>query len=301
MNITKENKNALTKMESVLSKNEVNIFGTAKDFSSSDFWYYTSVSTMNEILKKEQIWVNSFGRMNDLNEAQLHSDVKSDVFALCFCNTRSEKIPMWYLYSGICGKGIRMGLTPANMLSFIRSIDKIYPIDESNNVSDEPIFIRQDFSIDCGWIFYRKDDGSIKFKGDWYNVEDIKAFEKDNYFVKDYPWEYEKEFRIIFKNNTGNDIGRIAIDVPPKIIKGLKLSYAPEVNLKEDIISLEGFQKYQMNNIKRSALAIKMNLISKNRKDIIENLKSYNDENTAKELCEAICSTNLCKRNKKEN
>lgn len=286
---------------SILSKNKVDILGPAKGFSSSDFWYYTSVSTMDKILKSEQIWLNSLEKMNDLNEAQLHKEVKSDVFALCFCNTRSEKIPMWYLYSGICGKGVRMGLTPANMLSFIRSIDRIYPIDEEDNVSDKPIFIGKDFSINYGWIFYRKDDGSIKFKGNWYNDEDIKAFEKDNYFIKDYPWEYEKEFRIIFKNNTGKHIDRIAINITPIVIKKLKLSFAPEVELTEDVVSLEGFQKYQILNIPRSSLSIKMNLISRNINDIIENLKSYNDENTIKKFCEAICSSNFCKCNEKEN
>lgn len=237
--------------------------------------------------------------MNDLNEAQLHSDVKSEVYALCFCNTRSEKIPMWYLYGGICGNGMRIGLTPSTMLSFIRSIDKVYPIDSNNVVSNEPFLIGQDFSIDYGWIYYRKNDGSIKFKGKWYSVKDNKDFSTGNYFVKDYPWEYEKEFRIVFKNNSGNYIDRIAVDIPEKIMNKFKLSCAPEVE-KEDVILLDGVKQYLSRKIEHSSLSIKMDLVSKNISDIIENLKLTNDVESVRSICHDICSADLCKSNIKE-
>ena len=39
----------------------------------------------------------------------------------------------------------------------------------------------------------------------WYVVDDIRSFERDNYFLKAYPWEYEKEFRIIFITGDSTD------------------------------------------------------------------------------------------------
>ena len=284
----------------LLSKNAVDISKPAKDFSSSPFWYYTSIATLNLILKDGKIWVSSLSKMNDLNEAQLHSAVKSDVYALCFCNTRSEKIPMWYLYGGICGKGMRIGLTPAKMLSFIKSIDKIYPIDSNNKVSIEPLLIGKDFDIDYGWIYYRKKNGNIKYKGKWYSINDNKDFSANNYFVKDYPWEYEKEFRIVFKNNSGNYIERIAIDIPQKIMNDLKISCAPEVKIEEEVVPLDGFQKYFCNKIEHSLLSIKMDLVSRNLSDIIENLKLIIDKNSARKICGIICSAELCKSNSAE-
>ena len=49
--------------------------------------------------------------MNDLREADLHGAEKEDIFVQCFCNSDTEKIPMWYLYGGIVGRGASIGFT----------------------------------------------------------------------------------------------------------------------------------------------------------------------------------------------
>ncbi len=280
--------------ESLLQLNKVQLTNSAGNFSKTSFWYYTSVSTLNLILESGKIWASNIDKMNDINEAKLHLQDKSDIFALCFCNTNSEKIPMWYLYSGICGKGMRMGMTPAIMLSFLKSIDKVYPIDENGKVSDVPLIKDHDFSFDCGWIFYKKCDKCVKFKRKWYNIIDYEHFEDKNYFIKDYPWEYEKEFRIVFKNKTNNHFNRIAIEIPEDILKKLKLSYAPEVDFSEDIMSQKGFKKYLGEKIARSSLAINMNLLSRNKDDIVGNIDMLIDNKSATDICKAVQSQNYC-------
>lgn len=281
--------------KSLLNMNSFNLSSKTDDFSSLCFWYYTSVYTLNLILNDGYIWVNSFANMNDLHEAQLHSNVKSDVFALCFCNTSSEKIPMWYLYAGICGKGMRMGLTPAKMLTFIRNTRAVYPVVNKKPQTDEPLLIGTDFFIDYGWIYYKDVNNDIKFRSSWYSVEnDYEAFVRDNFFIKDYPWEYEKEFRIVFKNNTGKHFDKIAVKIPNDILNTLKLSCAPEVDLLEDITSLKGFQKHLGRQIMRSTLSIKMDLMKRNKQDIVENLGSIVDEENADCVCKSICSTSFC-------
>ncbi len=288
--------------KALLNENSFNLYGSADNFSNLNFWYYTSVHTLDLILQNGYIWVSPLANMNDLHEAQLHSGVKSDVFALCFCNTDSEKIPMWYLYAGICGKGMRMGLTPAKMLTFIKSISAVYPVVDSKPKEDDPLLIGTDFSIDYGWIYYKDVNNDIKFKRKWYSIEnDYKVFERDNYFIKDYPWEYEKEFRIIFKNNTGKHFDRIAVKISENILKDLKLSCAPEVDLLEDITSLKGFQKHLSRQIMRSTLSIKMNLMKRNKQDIVENLGSIVDEKNAECVCKAICSTRFCPKSKEKD
>ena len=289
--------------ENLLNKNYVNLNGKAKEFSKYDFCYYTSASTLNKILNTGKIWINSFDRMNDLNEAELHSNDKSDVFALCFCNTHSEKIPMWYLYGGICGDGMRIGLTPSNMLSFIRSIDKVYPIDENNVVSAVPIAVGEELTVSCGWIYYKKTDGLIKYKNSWYAVDNYGDFEKSNYYIKDYPWEYENEFRIVIKNNSSRQIERIAVDVPEFIIQKLKITCAPENSNFESIKlikELEGFRKYPNNKITHSTLSIKMNLLSRNKESIVDNFKEIIDEKNADKIYNALRSTKYCKMEAQE-
>ena len=287
--------------EYLLKGNYVDVNAKTKEFSNCDFWHYAKTTTINSILETGKIWINSFDKMNDLNEAELHSNVKSNVFALCFCNTNSEKIPMWYLYAGICGRGMRMGMTPSKMLSFIKSIDEIYPV-ENECVSDTPIKIGTGFSMNCGWIYYRKNRGTIKHKGKWYDVDenDYDKFEKDNYFIKDYPWEYEKEFRIVFENKSGRHIDRIAVNVPQSIINGLKLSFAPEADY-EDIMHMDGFREYLNNKIGKSNLMIKMDLLSRNKRDIVRNMKDIIDNSNAEKVCEVLREGNFCKNGDKKD
>lgn len=292
--------NAEISSEGLLQLNKLQLNIHARDFSTTNFWYYTSVSTLNLILESGKIWVSSIDKMNDVNEAKLHLQDKSDIFALCFCNTNSEKIPMWYLYSGICGKGMRMGMTPSLMLSFLRSIKKVYPIDENGKVSDVPRLIGEDFSFEYGWIFYKKCNGCVNFRRKWYDIADYDDFENQNYFIKDYPWEYEKEFRIVFKNKTDEHFTRIAIEIPENILEKLKLSYAPEVDPSEDIISQKGFKKYLGKKIVHSALAINMNLISRNKDEIVKNINTLIDSKNAADICKAVQSQQYCSNIKGE-
>ena len=95
----------------------------ATELARNSFWHYTKLSTVEKILESRCIHVSSFAGMNDLDEADLHWEKRGDVFALCFSNTGTEKIPMWYLYSGIDGNGAAIGLTPTSMISFVSSIE----------------------------------------------------------------------------------------------------------------------------------------------------------------------------------
>ena len=63
--------------------------------------------------------------MNDLHEVELHNDEKDNIFVQCFCNSPNEKIPMWYLYGGITGKGASIGFTPGVMQAYIKSINHV--------------------------------------------------------------------------------------------------------------------------------------------------------------------------------
>ncbi|MBQ7989449.1 MAG: hypothetical protein IJ251_00155, partial [Oscillospiraceae bacterium] len=81
----------------IRSDNNFDLNTTAKHFSSNDFWYYTSAATASLILSNKCFHVSCFNEMNDLNEIRLHEEEKDKIHALCFVNSKSEKIPMWYL------------------------------------------------------------------------------------------------------------------------------------------------------------------------------------------------------------
>jgi hypothetical protein len=178
---------------------------------------------------------------------------------------------MWYLYAGLSGWGASIGITPSEMLKFIKSIDEIQVIGKDRILKKD-----KDYEIRVGWIYYRKSMSEIKYRNKWFKIlpEDIDEFENGNYFIKEYPWEYENEFRIVFINHTEITEDRFIVKFPKEILKNLKLRFAPEVQKDElwEIISQkEGFKEYFQEKILYSNLQIDMELYNKN----IEDMQQY--------------------------
>lgn len=249
--------------EELKNKNPIELPSKAGDFSNSNFWYYTSIKTADLILKNRCIHINNINNMNDLDEIALHRSDKDSTFCLCFCNSNTEKIPMWYLYAGISGKGAAIGLTPALMLQFLKSIDKIYDVD-----SQEELEKGKDFDMSCGWIFYQKKEqpSQIMYKRNWFTIDNVEEFQKNNFFIKSYPWEYEKEFRIVFRNKTSKPYKKLYIKLDD-VYNKLKLKLAPEITKEYftmEIESLPGFEDFLLTLLLYSNLNINMNLFNRN-------------------------------------
>ena len=281
----------------LLNKNCIVLPEKAKDFSNSSFWYYTSISTADKILANKCIYISNLAGMNDLDEAQLHEEDKEFVHCLCLCNSNTEKIPMWYLYAGITGQGISLGFSPSIMLELIKSINTL-------TTPDKSVILQKgvDFDLDCGWVFYRKKEAprQVMFKRNWYSLSDPENFEKDNYFIKSYPWEYEKEFRIVIHNKTGTPHDKLVIDID-SIYSKIKLKLAPELSnqiLNNMLPNLPGFASFLSNVPLQSNLSINMNLCKRNFEEFVDFLKiNSNIENNTKfdysKICEAI--SHYCK------
>ncbi len=188
---------------------------------------------------------------------------------------------MWYLYAGISGNGIRLRFTPSKMKAFIHSIKTIKPV-YSNKCDDQRDFpdvldLGDDFTISYGRIFYTKEDShQIKHKGKWYYLKDeYELFEKENYYIKDYPWEYEKEFRIVFDlSSYANKHGSLPFEKIsiPFNREDVKLMFAPEITNREQVLTQPGFQKYFASIIETSKLDISMGLLGKDINGIIKSL-----------------------------
>lgn len=276
------------------NRNMISLENTKASGLNGDFWYYTSANTADLILRNKCFHVRNIKAMNDINEANIHKNDAEMIHALCFCNSSSEKIPMWYLYAGLTGQGISLGLTASKMVTFINSITSV------QTVTDSPIdlIVGEDVEIQCGFIYYRKptDHTAIKYRNVWYKVTDVDSFERGNNFIKDYPWEYEKEFRIVILNRTGKAYEKLKISIRDELIDQLKIKLAPELS-EEDvfkILDMEGFKSYLSSKLLRSDLGIKMDLFNRNKEDawkyITRVLEDMNDNEYAREV-ETICST----------
>ena len=265
----------------------------AQGIFNKSFWYYTRLSTADLILDGKTFWVSNICDMNDLDELELHKREKEKIYALCFCNSESEKIPMWYLYSGIAGKGAALGLTPGSMLTFLRSLDEVTGVKE-DGTRDEHLRIGKDIELHFGWVYYQKqqEPNHILYRNKWYGVSDISSFKKGNYFIKNYPWEYEKEFRLVFINRTKTTYKRLIVSIPDKLDNKIKLRLAPELKTSElkKNKQLKYFSKIPETELMLSKLKIQMNLFNRNKESFAE----YLNEEFAKKRPD-ITSEMLCK------
>ena len=286
------------KAADLLKKNKKVLPDRAKDFSNYTFWYYTSIDTAEKILASKQIYISNLSMMNDMVEASLHEKDKDSVHCLCLCNSNTEKIPMWYLYSGIAGNGVALGFTPFKMKKLIKSIEKISTVDGKSVLHKD-----EDFDLHYGWIYYRKAEKpkEIMYKRKWYALEDPQEFDKENYFIKSYPWEYEKEFRIVIRNKTEEKQERFALDIS-SVIDDIKIKLAPELNKKEfekRLPNLNGFMQYLSEKFLHSTLSINMQLFNRNFESFVGYLRNGAQENIDySDICRAISPAINCQSNK---
>ena len=263
---------------------------SANKFATTTFWHYTKLDTVDKILEGGELHLSCMSETNDTRERDLHED-RDMLNIICFCNSDSEKIPMWYLYSGVDGKGASIGFTPSTLMELIRSIKT------AKTDGGEEWEAGKDFDLMCGWVYYRKKEApsQVKYKGKWYSVSDSDEFAKDNYFVKDYPWEYEKEFRIIAINRTEKRASKVRIKIPDSVMKKLKIRLAPEMNDKSVIFEKEGFKKYLDSRIFKSGLRISMGLLQRNCREYEEYMKRVrNNESERTKYLSDVCDKIHC-------
>jgi hypothetical protein len=77
---------------------------------SAKLYHYTSIETLALILRNKTIRFNRLDRVNDPHEA-ISSDIEcaqSLVFASCWTDSEQESIPLWKLYSDLCGVRISL-------------------------------------------------------------------------------------------------------------------------------------------------------------------------------------------------
>lgn len=263
-NNSRFNNRILMTKDELLNKNYKSLESKATDFSKYNFCYYTTLGTLEKIFLGRYFYASNFSEMNDLDEAEAHMSNQERVHALCFSNSNSESVPMWYLYSGLLGRGACLKFTPAKMIKFIKSIKYVHPVIAGKPDESISLVVGKDIEIQYGWIYYQSDNNSYHFKNKWYAVTDnAEDFIASNYFIKQYPWHYEREFRIVFINNSDSTYERIAVKIDDSLIKTLKVILAPEI--KKDEIKNSTFAQLELNE---SELRIKMALLSRNKDEI---------------------------------
>ena len=119
VDITEEKVYEVAEIFSLNQTNEI-MKSKARDVGKG-FYHYTTTEKLEKILAKDErgnrfLFASNFKEMNDKKEETWHKTTGDRIHSFCTCCTRHEKIPLWYIYSGICGNGVRIGFTPGKML-----------------------------------------------------------------------------------------------------------------------------------------------------------------------------------------
>lgn len=265
----------------------------------SYFCTYRTADVVKKIIGFDEsyFFLNSIENMNDEMEKRMHADQAKTTYALCFCHSDTENIPLWYLYGGITGKGACIRLTADKFQLFLQSIQYVHPVvmDENNNMSlkkDIILYPNKDYEMSYGWVYYCKAGTTaessstiIKHRNNVYELasENWEDFQNHNYFIKDYAWNYEKEFRIVFHFfNKAYDM--IAVPFPKQnLLNGLRIKFAPNFP-SEEISKYKSELGLNDDRFSQSKLQIRFDLIKRNHDSLIQSFP---------EIVQDSCDTDL--------
>ena len=255
-------------------------------FRHTNYFHYTTLERANSILEAKCFKLMPLYRSsNDLVERDTYSNSDVGLFSLCFSTGISENLPLWYLYSGIDGKGARIGIKRKSFEKLINNarvslveLEKDYPYKERLESKElKP----EEYSLICRDILYIGPDYTktetyrAKYNGKTKNdiTKETEESLRKSYkrFIKGLIWFYEKETRIEVnvKNKelfepTKNYIVTISIE---DIFSDIDICLAPEYG-EIDCSSIEsygGVKKWVLTKLQKSEYAgqLKMSLKDK--------------------------------------
>lgn len=284
--------------------------GSSK-IADTNFNHYTKLSTVKKIFSNKFWYISSFQSMNDLAEAERYGDKKSSTFAMCFSCGKAERIPMWYMYAGIDGKGAMISFTKNAFSSFIKQIETVYPVKNNKPDLNMPLIRGKDFEIEYGYVYYCDFDNdritNIKYKRNKYKISDSQEaelkFREDNFFIKNYEWEYENEYRIVFKMLTPlqDGVEKLAVKLTDSL-GDISLTEGPELSPNSDSFSSfsEELMKEFLGRIKKSTLKIKMDMLSRNKESFFDIPVEGFESTEIVRMCKNIQEAKLCLPSKKQ-
>ena len=276
--------------------------GLGKIPDTKFFNHYTKLSTVKKIFSNKFWYISSFQSMNDLAEAERYGDEKSSTFAMCFSCGEAERIPMWYMYAGIDGKGAMISFTKNAFSDFIKQIETVYPVKNDKPDLNMPLIRGKDFEIEYGYVYYCNFDNdritNIKYKRSNYKISDSQEaelkFREDNFFIKNNEWEYENEYRIVFKMLTPlqDGVEKLAVKLTDSL-EDVSLTEGPEFSPNSDSFPEELMKKF-LGRIKKSTLKIKMDMLSRNKKSFFDLPVESFERTEIEKMCKNIQDAKRC-------
>ncbi len=220
-------------------------------YHHTNYFHYTSLSTINSILTSNELWLGCLSTFNDTKEREAVEDARN-YYALCFSVGANENLPLWYLYSGIDGRGARIGIAP----KIIRKLLKEATFVLKEKLSKKEVLdlaLEEGKTLKFQDVIYWKDakNGKVDLRySTLMNYGNVSKKDFDDFrckyqgFSKGLIWYYEKEARLLVKlpdeaveliNKEENKAKEyvVALKFSEKIRKSFKICLAPNIDRKE--------------------------------------------------------------------
>ena len=185
-----------------------------REYTHSNYFHYTRLETAKKIISNGEVWLSNVSGINDEHDKEQFGDTEEQrqYFVFCFSTGVNENLPMWYLYAGLEGKGVRLEVKPTyikNILS--RGTFDLFETGEGEKRGNSLMSLQRDVNMDLSFydVLYSKrsssgNDYDLKYNT-LSNYNKINADEMNKYkdqrrgFSKDIVWYYEKETRLLIR------------------------------------------------------------------------------------------------------
>lgn len=280
---------SMVKLKEITTAKEINTMLEEKAFMHTYYYHYSDIKGISGILKSKKLWISSMCFSNDMMENNRFDDDTYLYFQFCFSTGTTENLPLWFLYSGINGKGARLILTKKEIKKLCDFDNMQMELFNVINGKREKLINGKNCRVEFKDILYhKKENQSYRLKYNTQVKNDFSPFEmsevekKNKAFLKDIIWFYEKETRILIKvdksiidktlfKDAKESPYRIELSIPDDCYKNIQFSLSPVYdgsNIKEidEILYSKGvIQLHSAKILSEYAGQIKIDLCKKCR------------------------------------
>ena len=177
----------------------------------SGYYHYTSLDAIESILQNG-FCLSSIDRFNDKAERAAFKNVEKKYYSLCFSTGVQENLALWYLYSGVDGKGGRLQFTYNSIQKMLQGSFKLVEYDYDRHVTIREIvtLTEENASFKFGDVIYadpsKRKSGYVDMKYNTmtnrenFSVNQWEIFKAEHRgFQKTQIWYYEKETRLLIE------------------------------------------------------------------------------------------------------
>lgn len=234
---------------------------TGREYTHGQYFHYTKLDIVDSILKNKKFWLSNVDGFNDTLDIKQFGQDPVPCFSLCFSTGIHENLPLWYLYSGLDGRGARICFTKTGIKKLVKNGRYSLRLFGPNEDQDgkEIMSLEDGKTMKLSFrdvIYFQSGDskGKCALKYNTMTNYKIETEEFENYsqknrgFQKGLIWYYEKETRLlvellgdakkVWEEKSKENTIRVILSFDETLLKHIRVTLAPNIALsdKDDVL-----------------------------------------------------------------